>query len=46
VAAVSHDEFNNLEEDYFLNITNGKSVFVDIKGIFKNKIQNLTYFSL
>ena len=46
VAAVNHDEFLKLDEDYFKSIGNGDTLFVDIKGVFKNKIKQLSYWSL
>ena len=46
VAAVSHEQYKDLDEEYFASISNDDGVFVDIKGIFKNKINKLVYFSL
>ncbi len=46
ILAVNHKEFNELDEDYFLEISNEKPVFIDIKGSFKNKIKNMQYWSL
>jgi UDP-N-acetyl-D-galactosamine dehydrogenase len=46
VAAVSHDKYLNLNEDYFKSITTNNSLFVDIKGVFRSKINKLEYWSL
>jgi UDP-N-acetyl-D-galactosamine dehydrogenase len=46
VLAVSHNEYNNYEEEYFTSITNNNAVFVDIKGIYKGKINKSSYWSL
>lgn len=46
VVAVNHQEYTNLDEAYFKSITAEKAVIVDLKGIYKNKIKDLTYWSL
>ena len=46
IAAVSHDKFKNMEESDFMVLANDKAIFVDIKGIYREKIKNLTYWSL
>jgi len=46
VVAVNHDEFVDLDEDYFISLGNGNTLFVDVKGVFKNKIKQLSYWSL
>lgn len=46
IAAVSHEEYLNLEEDYFKSISTEKALFVDIKGVFRNKIKEINYWSL
>jgi len=46
IAAVSHDKYLNLNEDYFKSITTDNSLFVDIKGVYRSKINNLEYWSL
>ncbi len=46
VVAVSHKQYLNLDERYFLSIVNDRAVFVDVKGIFRNKINQLKYWSL
>ncbi len=47
IVAVNHKEYLDLNEDYFKNLLkDGKGVFVDVKGIYKNKISDLEYWSL
>lgn len=48
VVAVMHEQFLNLTEDYFLSIIkpDGKGILFDVKGIYRKKIQHLTYWSL
>ncbi len=46
VAAVSHDKYKDLDEKYFKSISNENALFVDIKGIYRNKIKELNYWSL
>ncbi len=46
VLAVQHEEYKNLTEDYFKLLLNEKGLFVDLKGIYKNKIKDLKYWSL
>lgn len=47
IVAVNHKEYQNLTESDFENMMNDdKGVFVDVKGIFKGKINRLEYWSL
>ena len=46
IVAVGHKEYLDLSEEYFLKLVNDNALFVDIKGIYRNKIQNITYWSL
>jgi UDP-N-acetyl-D-galactosamine dehydrogenase len=46
VVAVSHDNYLDLNEDYFKSITTKNAVLVDVKGLYRNKIKDLTYWSL
>jgi UDP-N-acetyl-D-glucosamine/UDP-N-acetyl-D-galactosamine dehydrogenase len=46
VVAVNHSEYLNLPESYFAEMSNGKAIFVDVKGVYRNKITQLTYWSL
>jgi UDP-N-acetyl-D-glucosamine/UDP-N-acetyl-D-galactosamine dehydrogenase len=47
IVAVNHKEYQTLDESYFKSLLkNGHGVFVDVKGIYKDKINNLEYWSL
>ncbi|MDJ1502718.1 nucleotide sugar dehydrogenase [Xanthocytophaga agilis] len=46
VVAVNHKPYLTLEESYFHSLSNGSGILVDIKGVFRNKIQKLIYWSL
>ncbi len=46
VVAVNHEPYTKLDEKYFNEISNENGILVDIKGVFKNKIKGLTYWSL
>ncbi len=47
IVAVNHKEYKAISENDFKELLkDGKGVFVDIKGIFKNKIKDLEYWSL
>jgi len=46
ILAVAHDEYKNLSEEYLVSITNPKALFADLKGLYRNKIEQLKYWSL
>jgi UDP-N-acetyl-D-galactosamine dehydrogenase len=46
ILAVNHREYLNLPEDHFIGLSNTNGIFVDIKGVYRNKIKTLTYWSL
>lgn len=46
IVAVNHTEYVKLDEAYFKSIMVDEGVFVDIKGIYRGKIKDLTYWSL
>ena len=46
VLAVNHREYMEKDEDYFRSITHENAVFADLKGIFRDKINSLNYWSL
>ncbi|MGM0478549.1 MAG: nucleotide sugar dehydrogenase [Bacteroidota bacterium] len=47
IVAVNHDEYTNWKEVEFKKyFKNGYGVFVDVKGIYKNQIDELEYWSL
>ncbi len=47
VVAVNHDDFMNFNEEYFKSLmkTAENGILIDIKGIYRNKIKDLTYWS-
>jgi UDP-N-acetyl-D-galactosamine dehydrogenase len=47
IVAVNHKDYKNLDEAYFKSLMkDNQGVFVDIKGIYKDKIKDLEYWSL
>ena len=46
VLAVAHHDYKNFTEDYLLSISNEHAMFADLKGIYRNKITKLKYWSL
>ncbi len=46
IVAVNHAQYHDLEEDYYKSIVTDKGILVDIKGIYKDKIKDLQYWSL
>jgi UDP-N-acetyl-D-galactosamine dehydrogenase len=46
VVAVSHKEYKDLDESYFKSILSKSGIIVDVKGIYRNKIKDLSYWSL
>jgi len=46
IVAVSHDEYAALKEDYFKAMAADKCILVDVKGMYRGKIKELTYWSL
>jgi len=46
IVAVNHDEYCNLPQDYFSDLLNQDGIFVDLKGIYRGKINRWTYWSL
>jgi UDP-N-acetyl-D-galactosamine dehydrogenase len=46
ILGVMHKEYVSLEPSYFNSISGKDAVFIDIKGLFRNRIQNMTYWSL
>ena len=45
VVAVNHDSYLELDESYFKSITTPKAVLIDVKGIYRNKIKEMDYWS-
>lgn len=46
IVAVSHHQYLKLDESWFEGYANKDCVFVDIKGIFRDKIKKFRYWSL
>jgi UDP-N-acetyl-D-galactosamine dehydrogenase len=46
IVAVSHTPYTKLDEAYFKSITTPGAVLVDIKGMYRNKIKEMAYWSL
>lgn len=46
VVAVNHKEYLSLDEAFYKSILAEGGILVDVKGFLKNKIKNLTYWSL
>lgn len=46
IVAVNHDKYIDLDESYFKSIMTDKGLLVDIKGIYRNQIKDLTYWGL
>jgi len=46
VVAVNHKEYLDLDETFYKSILSDGGILVDVKGILKGQIKNLTYWSL
>ena len=46
IVAVNHTEYLGKSESYFQGISKPKGVIVDVKGVYKDKIKQLSYWSL
>ena len=46
IVAVSHDAYKDLDEKYFKSLTYDNAVLVDVKGMYREKINELKYWSL
>jgi len=46
IVAVNHKEYIALDEKYFKTILSTKGVLVDVKGMYRNKMKNVSYWSL
>jgi UDP-N-acetyl-D-galactosamine dehydrogenase len=46
IVTVPHNEYKNLDEKYFAGITKPHALIADLKGIYRNKISQLNYWSL
>jgi UDP-N-acetyl-D-glucosamine/UDP-N-acetyl-D-galactosamine dehydrogenase len=46
IVTVPHNEYKNLDDNYFVSITNENALIADLKGIYRNKISSRKYWSL
>lgn len=46
IGAVNHKDYLNLDNGYFQKLSNGHTLFYDVKGVFRNTIKTLDYKSL
>lgn len=46
VVAVNHTDYIKMDEAYFGKLLQNKGLFVDVKGVFRDKIKQLDYWSL
>lgn len=46
VVAVNHHPYVKMTESDFAQISKGDGILIDIKGVFRDKIKNMTYWSL
>jgi UDP-N-acetyl-D-glucosamine/UDP-N-acetyl-D-galactosamine dehydrogenase len=46
IVAVNHKEYKDLNEKFFRKILSKKGVLVDVKGMYKGKVNGLAYWSL
>ena len=46
IVAVNHRPYMELNEDYFKSISAENGILVDVKGVLRGKIKDLTYWSL
>jgi len=46
ILAVQHQQYKNFDASYFESITKENALIADIKGIYRNKINNRAYWSL
>ena len=46
IVAVSHDAYKDLDEKYFKSLTYDNAVLVDVKGMYRDRIHELKYWSL
>lgn len=46
IVAVSHKPYLDLDEAWFRSVTSPKAVLVDVKGLYRKKIREMTYWSL
>jgi UDP-N-acetyl-D-galactosamine dehydrogenase len=45
IVTVCHEPYADLDEAYFTSITKPSAIIADLKGVYRNKITNRTYWS-
>ena len=46
IVAVNHNEYMDLDDNYFNNVLDKKGIVVDIKGVLRDRIKGFAYWSL
>jgi UDP-N-acetyl-D-galactosamine dehydrogenase len=46
IVAVNHSEYANKDEAWFKSMLTPKGILVDLKGVFRKKVKDITYWSL
>jgi UDP-N-acetyl-D-galactosamine dehydrogenase len=46
IVTVPHEEYKNLNDEYFASISTDQAMVADLKGIYRGKIQSRKYWSL
>ena len=46
VIAVNHDQYKDLNDEFFKKALNDNGFVVDVKGVFRNKLNGIKYWSL
>ena len=46
IVAVSHKDYMKFDESYFKSITTNNAILVDLKGLYRNQINEISYWSL
>ena len=46
IVAVAHKKYLKLDEEYFRSISSNNGILMDVKGMYRKKINKLTYMSL
>lgn len=46
IVAVAHKPYHDLDDSYFSSLCAQDAIFADLRGIYKNRIHSLTYWSL
>jgi UDP-N-acetyl-D-galactosamine dehydrogenase len=46
IVAVNHKDYQDKDEEYFKGLMNEHPILIDLKGIYRGKIKDMTYWSL